>query len=66
MTDPVSTDAPAALEFLTVAEVASKFRVKERTVYRWIEDGHLAHVKIGGTVRIPASAVPTVDGEEAS
>jgi excisionase family DNA binding protein len=39
---------------LTVAEAAAELRVSRGTAYRWIADGLLPHVRIGGTVRIPA------------
>lgn len=37
---------------LTVAEVAEIMRVKDQTVRRWVRDGRIEVVKIGGTIRI--------------
>jgi excisionase family DNA binding protein len=39
-------------EFLTIAEVAERMKVTERTVRRWIEAGLLRAHKIVGCVRI--------------
>ena len=37
---------------LTVKEVATRLKVHEQTVYRWIYAGKLKAVKINGLVRI--------------
>jgi excisionase family DNA binding protein len=37
---------------LTVEEVADRLKVTPRTVYRWIDDGKLKALKIGGVVRV--------------
>jgi excisionase family DNA binding protein len=44
-------------EYLTVAEVSSRFRVSVPTIYRRCADGTLPHIRIGGDgpIRIPAS-----------
>lgn len=45
-------------KFLTVAEVAKRWRVSNMTVYRMVESGTLPALKIGKrSVRIPESAV---------
>jgi len=46
--------------YLTVGEVASEMRVIPLTVYRWISDGRLDAVRLGGgngPLRIPAGAL---------
>lgn len=43
--------------YLTAAQAAERLGISLRTVRRRIADGSLASVKIGGTVRIPASAL---------
>lgn len=42
---------------LSAAQVAERLGLSLRTVRRWIADGSLPSVKIGGAVRIPASAL---------
>lgn len=43
--------------YLAAAEVAARLGISLRTVRRRIADGSLPSVKIGGAVRIPASAL---------
>lgn len=45
--------------FLTVFEVATIFRVSDRTIYTWIDEGVLRCIKIKdkSAVRIPASEI---------
>ncbi len=42
---------------MTVAQVAAACGVTERTVRRWLKEGRLAGVRVGGRVRIDARAV---------
>ena len=37
---------------LTIEDIATRLRVTDRTVRRWIDDGKLKALKIGGVVRI--------------
>lgn len=37
------------MEIYTINEVAERYWVSVRTVYRWIEDGKLRAFKLGGT-----------------
>lgn len=47
-----------AVEMFTVEEVAAKFRVRPRTVYRWLKEGRMAGIKTpGGQHRIPGEVV---------
>lgn len=39
---------------LTVAEVSDELRVTRGTTYKWIREGTLPAVRVGGTVRVPA------------
>lgn len=57
MSESATAEASTRPEFYTVKEVAEIFKVSEKTVYRWIELKQIKSVTIGGTVRIPASAV---------
>jgi excisionase family DNA binding protein len=43
-------------EYLTVAEISSRFRVSVPTIYRRCADGTLPHIRIGddGPIRIPS------------
>jgi excisionase family DNA binding protein len=41
-------------KLLTVAEVCEELRVTRGTAYRWIREGSLPAVRVGGTVRIPS------------
>lgn len=43
--------------YLTVKEIATKFRVSRQAVYDWIESGQLKAVRVGKRVRIPESSV---------
>jgi len=45
--------------FLTVFEVATLFRVSDRTIYTWIDEGVIRCIKIKdkSAVRIPASEI---------
>lgn len=43
--------------FLTVTEVAAIMRVSRMTVYRLVNAGTLASVRVGRTVRVPEAAV---------
>jgi len=48
---------PAAVTFLTVAEVAAMMRVSKMTVYRLVHGGEMAAVRVGRSFRVPATAV---------
>jgi excisionase family DNA binding protein len=50
------TAAAEQPDYLTVAEVSSRFRVSVPTIYRRCADGQLPHIRIGhdGPIRIPA------------
>lgn len=45
--------------FYTVQEVAEKFKVSDRTVITWIEEGKLGAFKMGRKYRIPESSITT-------
>ena len=49
-----TTEAP---EFLTVSEFARRLRVSEPTIYRRINDGMLAAIRLGetGAIRVPVT-----------
>lgn len=66
MTEPVASDRVSEFDYLTPSQVADIYKVSERTVYRWIDTGELRHVRVGGTVRIPRSALAEREAEEAS
>jgi excisionase family DNA binding protein len=53
MTQPTG----AALNLLTVAEVATLLRVSKMSVYRLIHSGELEAVRFGRSFRVPNSAV---------
>lgn len=42
---------------VSVKEAAEMFSVTKRTVFRWIENGQIKAIKIGGTVRIPEEEI---------
>jgi excisionase family DNA binding protein len=52
------------MEFLTRKEVAKYFRVSERTIDRWIDNGYLEGHKLGtgktALLRIPKSEINKV------
>jgi excisionase family DNA binding protein len=39
---------------LTVAEVSDELRVTRGTTHKWIREGRLPAVRVGGTVRAPS------------
>jgi excisionase family DNA binding protein len=41
-----------AQKFYTIAHVAEMLEVSSRTVRRWIKEGHLGVLRVGGVVRI--------------
>ncbi len=43
-----------ARTLLTVAEMSDELRVTRGTTYKWIREGTLPAVRVGGTVRVPA------------
>ena len=43
--------------YMSVAEVANRFRVSKMTVYRLIEAGELPVLRIGRQFRVPTRAV---------
>jgi excisionase family DNA binding protein len=45
------------MRFLTVAEVAALMRVSKMTVYRLLERGEIASVRVGRSFRVPEKAV---------
>lgn len=47
----------SAPQFVTVAEVAELARVSRMTVYRMVHSGELPAVRVGGSYRVPVSAV---------
>ena len=44
--------ATATDDLLTPRQIADYIGVTDTTVYRWIKNGQLAAVRIGGTVRV--------------
>ena len=56
------TEIAAVQEFLTVAEAADLLGVNHQTVRRWISQGELPAVRLGGPgshIRIPRDAFDT-------
>ncbi|OBB63654.1 helix-turn-helix domain-containing protein [Mycobacterium sp. 852014-50255_SCH5639931] len=49
-------------QYYTVKEFAELTLTSKITVYRHIWDRTLPHIKIGNTIRIPASALDILDG----
>lgn len=41
----------------TIKDVTETFKISRKTVYKWIKNGWLKPVKIGGSVRFPAEQV---------
>lgn len=54
------TDNP---RYLTITEVADRFRVSEQTVHRWIDTGVLPAIQIGRIKRVPFAAVRELETE---
>ncbi|HSS09026.1 MAG TPA: helix-turn-helix domain-containing protein [Acidimicrobiales bacterium] len=56
-------------DLLTVREVARRAKVSERTVWRWVEDGRLPAIRVGGIVRFQhadVDALLTPDPDQAA
>lgn len=49
-------------EFLTIQEIASRFRVSKMTVYRWYHGGQVEGVRVGRLIRVKASSVEALLG----
>jgi len=55
--------------YFTPQEMAKKFKVTDKAILKWIREGKLKAVKLGGVWRIPESALEqfikesTVSGE---
>ncbi|MBP3222904.1 MAG: helix-turn-helix domain-containing protein [Actinomycetaceae bacterium] len=47
-------------QFYTVAEVADLIRVSRMTVYRMVHAGELPAIRVGGSYRVPASALESL------
>ncbi|GLZ30718.1 excisionase [Lentzea sp. NBRC 105346] len=54
---PAKENDLAQVQFLTVAEVASKMRVSKMTVYRLVHSGELPAVRVGKSFRVPEKEV---------
>jgi len=52
-TQPPVAGLSTAGRFITVRTVASELGVSEHTVRRWINDGVLPGVRVGGRLRVP-------------
>lgn len=52
--DPIAKSTPSLdpTPWLSVKQIAEEFQVTERTVWRWIKEGHLKIHRFGRTVRI--------------
>lgn len=53
----MSSDQPARVRFLTVAEVADVMRVSKMTVYRLLHSGEMPAVRVGRSFRVPQDAL---------
>lgn len=51
-------------QFYTVAEVAQMARVSRMTVYRMVHSGDLPAIRVGGSYRVPKSALDKLFGLE--
>jgi excisionase family DNA binding protein len=50
-----------AERLMTVAEIAERWRVSKMTVYRLVHAGTLRSIKVGRSIRVPESAVASVE-----
>lgn len=57
----MSTQAPKRA--LTVAVVARRLNLSERTLYRAIRRGEIPHIRVGRSIRIPESALEPKENE---
>lgn len=51
---------PDRSPYLTVAEAAELLRVHPQAVYRAIQNGEIAHVRVGRVIRIPRVAIDAI------
>lgn len=54
---------PDSRTWLTVAEVANRWRVSKMTIYRMCQSGELKSMKVGRAFRIPLFEVHLHEGE---
>lgn len=45
------------MKLLTPEEVAERFRLKPKTLYNWVADKKIPHLKIGGRLRFDEAAL---------
>lgn len=45
------------VDYYKVPEVAKELRVPRGSVYRWIAQGDMPHVRIGGLILIPRTSI---------
>jgi excisionase family DNA binding protein len=48
-------------QWLTVPEAAAHMKLSKKSLYRRIQDGKLPHKRIGGSLRVPASALASLE-----
>jgi len=53
----MTSEQPARVRFLTVAEVAEVMRVSKMTVYRLLHSGEMPAVRVGRSFRVPQDAL---------
>lgn len=63
MTSAAIGTSSSAEGFLSVGELALRYRVSPSTVRRWLRQKRLVSVRLpGGTYRIPVAAVEELEG----
>lgn len=58
----IALDRESEARLLTVPEAAEWLGVAESTVWRWLREGRLGSVKVGGRRRVPVAAVHAILG----
>ncbi|MBA7570868.1 hypothetical protein ES708_12624 [subsurface metagenome] len=52
-----------ASDLLTVSKAAAALRASRQTIYRWIKEGKLAGVTVGGLLLVPFSDIERFDND---
>lgn len=52
-----SDTGSAQVDMYTAREVANRFRMSTRQIYRWVDDDKIPYVRIGRQLRFPAKQI---------
>lgn len=50
-------------DYLSIKELCEKLKITRQTLHRWIKEGKVKSIKVGGTIRIPTSQFKNMEGK---